>query len=84
MPVVFIDAELGAAVLPKAALDVVFCVAVYQAAFGVYAVFSEVVSVTEVEIEIVAFFGFQVCFSCFKVFVSEQFVRSREPVRFFV
>ena len=65
MPVVFIDAELGAAVLPKAALDVVFCVAVYQAAFGVYAVFSEVVSVTEVEIEIVAFFGFQVCFSCF-------------------
>lgn len=48
MPVVFIDTELGAAVLAETALDVVFCVAVNQAPFGVYAVFPEIMSVTEV------------------------------------
>ena len=84
MAVVLVDAVGHRAYGAEAALDVIFGVAVNQAALQVEAMLAELVGIAEVQVDVVAFLGFQVGLSGFHVLIAEQFVGSGQAVGFLV
>ena len=82
--VVLVDAVGHGADGAKPALDVVFGVAVNQAALQVEAMLAELAGIAEVQVDVVAFLGFQIGLPGFHVLVAEQLVGSGQAVGFLV
>ena len=82
--VVLVESEVHTAHVVQSATDVILRVAVDEASFHVQSVLTESRGVSEVEVDIVAFFGTQVRPSGFQVFVAEKFVCRGQAVSFLV
>ena len=76
---VLVESEVHTAHVVQSATDVILRVAVDEASFHVQSVLTESRGVSEVEVDIVAFFGTQVRPSGFQVFVAEELFDGRQP-----
>ena len=82
--VVLVESEVHAAHVVQPTTDVILRVTVDEASFHVQSVLTESRSISEVEVDIVAFFWTQVRPSGFQVLVAEKFVCRGQAVSFLV